>query len=48
MGSTVVVTGAAEQVAAVAAALTESGADVIAVDDLGGLDAAASKQAGTA
>ena len=40
MGSTVVVTGAAEQVAAVAAALTESGAEVIAVDDLGGLDAA--------
>ncbi len=40
MGPTVVVTGAAEQVAAVAAALTESGAAVIAVDDLGGLDAA--------
>ena len=40
MGSTVVVTGATEQVAAVSAALTDSGAEVIAVDDLGTLDAA--------
>lgn len=40
MGSTVVVTGAAEQVAAVSAALRNAGAEVIAVDDLGELDAA--------
>lgn len=40
MGSTVVVTGAAEPVAAVAAALRDAGAKVTAVDDLGKLDAA--------
>ena len=40
MGSTVVVTGAAEQVAAVSAALRDAGAEVISVDDLGRLDAA--------
>jgi hypothetical protein len=40
VGSTVVVTGAAEQVAAVSAALRDAGAEVISVDDLGRLDAA--------
>ena len=40
MGSTVVVTGAAEPVAAVSAALRDAGALVTAVDDLGKLDAA--------
>lgn len=40
MGSTVVVTGAAAQVAAVSTALREAGAEVIAVDDLRQLDAA--------
>ena len=40
MGSTVAVTGAAEQVAAVSAALRNAGAEVIAVDDLGALGAA--------
>ena len=40
MGATVVVTGAAGQVAAVSAALTSAGAEVIAVDDLGALGAA--------
>jgi putative intracellular protease/amidase len=40
VGSTVVVTGAAEQVAAVSAALRNAGAEVIAVDDLEELDAA--------
>lgn len=40
MGSTVAVTGAAEQVAAVSAALRNAGAEVIAVDDLGSLGAA--------
>ena len=40
MGSTVVVTGAAEQVAAVSAALRIAGAEVIAVDDFGALGAA--------
>jgi hypothetical protein len=40
VGSTVVVTGAAEHVAAVSAALREAGAEVIAVDDLASLDAA--------
>lgn len=40
MGSTVVVTGAAEPVAAVSVALREAGAEVTAVDDLGKLDAA--------
>jgi len=40
MGSTVVVTGAAERVAAVSEALRHAGAEVIAVDDLGKLDAA--------
>ncbi|MBE3076699.1 MAG: hypothetical protein IMZ75_17505 [Actinobacteria bacterium] len=39
MSATVVVTGAAEQVAAVSAALRDAGAEVIAVDDLGKLDA---------
>jgi len=42
VGSTVVVTGAAEQVAAVSAALKDAGAEVIAVDDLGDLEAALS------
>ncbi|MHB1473196.1 MAG: hypothetical protein ACYDDU_15900 [Dermatophilaceae bacterium] len=37
MGSTVLVTGAAEQVAAVSASLRNAGAEVIAVDDLGAL-----------
>jgi len=40
VGSTVVVTGAAAQVAAVSTALREAGAEVIAVDDLRQLDAA--------
>ena len=40
MVSTVVVTGAAEPVAAVSEALRHAGAEVIAVDDLGKLDAA--------
>ena len=40
MASTVVVTGAAEPVAAVSAALRDAGALVTAVDDLGKLDAA--------
>jgi hypothetical protein len=40
VGLTVVVTGGAEQVAAVSAALKDAGAEVIAVDDLGRLDAA--------
>ena len=40
MGSKVVVTGAAEQVAAVSAALRDAGAEVTAVDDLGKLGAA--------
>ena len=40
MGSTVAVTGATEQVAAVSAALRKAGAEVIAVDDLGSLGAA--------
>lgn len=40
MGSTVVVTGSAEQVAEVSAALRSAGAEVIAVDDLGALGAA--------
>ena len=40
MGSTVAVTGAVEQVAAVSAALRNAGAEVIAVDDLGALGAA--------
>jgi hypothetical protein len=40
VGSTVVVTGAAEQVAAVSAALRGAGAEVTAVDDLGKLEAA--------
>ena len=40
MGSTVVVTGAAEPVAAVSAALRQAGALVTAVDDLGRLKAA--------
>jgi hypothetical protein len=40
VGSTVVVTGAAEQVAAVSAALRDAGAEVISVDDLGRLNAA--------
>ncbi|HZW44512.1 MAG TPA: hypothetical protein VFF32_09010 [Dermatophilaceae bacterium] len=40
MGSTVAVTGATEQVAAVSAALRKAGAEVIAVDDLGALGAA--------
>jgi len=40
VGSTVVVTGAAEQVAAVSAALKDAGAEVTAVDDLGKLEAA--------
>ena len=40
MGSTIVVTGAAEPVAAVSAALRKAGAEVTAVDDLGKLDAA--------
>jgi hypothetical protein len=40
VGSTVVVTGAAEPVAAVSEALRHAGAEVIAVDDLGKLDAA--------
>jgi hypothetical protein len=40
VGSRVVVTGAAEQVAAVSAALREAGAEVFAVDDLGKLGAA--------
>ena len=40
MGATVAVTGAAEQVAAVSAALRNAGAEVIAVDDLGALGAA--------
>ena len=40
MGSTVVVTGATEQVAAVSAALRNAGAEVIAVDDLEALGAA--------
>jgi len=40
VGSTVVVTGAAEQVAAVSAALRAAGAEVTEVDDLGKLDAA--------
>jgi hypothetical protein len=40
VGPRVVVTGAAEQVAAVATALRDAGAEVIAVDDLEGLGAA--------
>ena len=40
MGSTVAVTGAAEQVAAVSSDLRKAGAEVIAVDDLGALGAA--------
>lgn len=40
MGPTVVVTGAAEPVAAVSAALKRGGAQVVSVDDLAGLDAA--------
>lgn len=40
MGSTIAVTGAAEQVATVSAALRKAGAEVIAVDDLGSLGAA--------
>lgn len=40
MGSTVAVTGAAQQVAAVSAALRNAGAEVIAVDDLAALGAA--------
>jgi hypothetical protein len=40
MGSSIVVTGAAEQVAAVSEALRHAGAEVIGVDDLGKLDAA--------
>jgi hypothetical protein len=40
VGSTVVVTGAAQPVAAVSKALRYAGAEVIAVDDLGKLDAA--------
>jgi hypothetical protein len=40
VGPTVVVTGAAEQVAAVSAALRNAGAEVIAVDDLEALGAA--------
>jgi len=40
VGSTVVVTGAAEPMAAVSAALRDAGAKVTAVDDLGELDAA--------
>lgn len=40
MSSTVVVTGAPGQVAAVSAALRQAGAEVTAVDDLEGLDAA--------
>ena len=40
VGSTVVVTGAAQPVAAVSKALRHAGAEVIAVDDLGKLDAA--------
>jgi nucleoside-diphosphate-sugar epimerase len=40
VGSTVVVTGASGQVAAVSTALREAGAEVIAVDDLRQLDAA--------
>jgi len=40
VGSTVAVTGATEQVAAVSAALRNAGAEVIAVDDLGSLIAA--------
>ncbi|MEP7036479.1 MAG: hypothetical protein ABI934_12890, partial [Actinomycetota bacterium] len=39
VGSKVVVTGAAERVAAVAAALRDAGAEVTAVDDLGKLEA---------
>jgi hypothetical protein len=40
VGSTVLVTGAAERVAAVSAALRDAGAEVTVVDDLGKLDAA--------
>jgi hypothetical protein len=40
VGSTVVVTGGAEPAAAVSEALRHAGAEVIAVDDLGKLDAA--------
>jgi len=40
VGSTVVVTGAAERVATVSEALRHAGAEVIAVDDLGKLDEA--------
>ena len=40
VGSKVVVTGAAERVVAVSAALREAGAEVTAVDDLGKLEAA--------
>lgn len=40
VGSTVVVSGAAEPVAAVSEALRKAGAEVIAVDDLGKLEAA--------
>jgi hypothetical protein len=40
VGSTVVVTGAAQPVAAVSEALRRAGAEVIAVDDLGKLEAA--------
>lgn len=39
MGSTVLVTGAADRVAAVAEALRDAGAEVIVVDDLSKLDA---------
>jgi hypothetical protein len=40
VGSNVLVTGAAERVAAVSAALRDAGAEVTAVDDLGKLEAA--------